>query len=700
MRILFLDFECTDTLVRKKKRDPSPYLSSNFLVSYGYRLGDEVGYYFLSHKDFKGSQGDNRDKLQELLDRTDLLVAFNCKFELSWLMETGFKYSGKLYDPMVVEYILARGTSVALDLDSCCKRRGAIGKLGDLVSEFWDAGLNFYQMPIEIVEEYGRGDIDSLESLFSKQLDLLKLPENSGLIPTIEMSNEFIWCLVDMERSGICIDLEALNTVEEQFSKEHTQLKKDLEAIVEEVMGDTKINLDSPEQLSWLIYSRKVKDKHVWKELFNIGTDARGKRNRVPRFSPSAFMDAVRTNTEVLRRTTYARCVACKSSSDRPIGLESSDSAGKSVRKTSKCKYCSGNGYILVSGTTTAGLKLSPTSASDVSAGGFATDKETINRLIISARSSGKGHKRGQEFLEKLVRYGAIGTYLDTFVGGIRRGVASNGILHYKLMQCITRTGRLSSQEPNFQNMPRARTFPIRLAVVSRFPDGVIVEVDFAQLEFRVAAFLSQDEQAIKDILEGIDVHSYTSKVLTDAGQPTNRQDAKPHTFKPLYGGSSGTPAEQAYYEAFKKKYPKIAEWQKQNIAIALKGKPVIIPSGREYSFPGTRRTPSGYVVNTTQICNYPVQGFATADIVPCALIDLRRYFNEHSLNSLINLTVHDSIVIDCAPTEISAVHSGINAVFDYLRDSLRRRYGVDINLPLDWETKMGKNWYAMETVK
>ncbi len=109
-------------------------------------------------------------------------------------------------------------------------------------------------------------------------------------------------------------------------------------------------------------------------------------------------------------------------------------------------------------------------------------------------------------------------------------------------MQCITATGRLSSRNPNFHNMPRSGTFPVPAAIVSRFENGKILEGDYSQLEFRVAAFLSQDQQAMEDVNNNVDVHAYTAEVIG-----VSRQDAKAHTFKPLYGGTTGTEAERRY---------------------------------------------------------------------------------------------------------------------------------------------------------
>ena len=83
-----------------------------------------------------------------------------------------------------------------------------------------------------------------------------------------------------------------------------------------------------------------------------------------------------------------------------------------------------------------------------------------------------------------------------------------------------------------------AARFPVKKVFVSRFDGGLVMEADFAQLSFGLLPTLSQDEVAIEEVSTGFDVHAYTAKVITDAGQPTNRQDAKAHTFAPLYGAT------------------------------------------------------------------------------------------------------------------------------------------------------------------
>ena len=183
-----------------------------------------------------------------------------------------------------------------------------------------------------------------------------------------------------------------------------------------------------------------------------------------------------------------------------------------------------------------AGLKFKPPTAKWASANGFSTSKQNLEVLESAAKS--RGLDDAVDFLYKVRRLSAVDTYLSSFVDGIGLYTKSDGKLHVRLLQHRTSTGRFSGADPNMQNMPRGGTFPVKKVFVSRWDGGKIMEADFAQLEFRTAAYLSQDEVAIEEVSTGFDVHAYTAKVISDAGQPTSRQDAKAHTFAPLYGAT------------------------------------------------------------------------------------------------------------------------------------------------------------------
>jgi DNA polymerase I-like protein with 3'-5' exonuclease and polymerase domains len=243
------------------------------------------------------------------------------------------------------------------------------------------------------------------------------------------------------------------------------------------------------------------------------------------------------------------------------------------------------------------------------------------------------------------------------------------------------------------QNMPRGNTFPVKKVFVSRWDGGWIMEADFAQLEFRTAAFLAQDEVAMAEIATGFDVHSYTAKVISDAGQPTTRQEAKEHTFAPLFGatGYGRSKAEKAYYEEFVNKYEGIANWHKALTKEALRFNKITNVSGRQYAFPDIERLPSGRVTHLTMLKNYPVQGFATGDVVPLVLIELEARLEK--LNSCIVNSVHDSIVVDVHPEEKEYVIATIHTLNEDLNRLVEEAYGVIMNVPLLLEAKIGKNW-------
>ena len=297
---------------------------------------------------------------------------------------------------------------------------------------------------------------------------------------------------------------------------------------------------------------------------------------------------------------------------------------------------------------------------------------------------------------KELVRYSKIRTYLNTFVEGIDRGTDENNFIHPSFMQCVTSTGRLSSRNPNFQNMPRGKTFPVRRAVVSRFEGGHILEGDYAQLEYRVAGYLSQDKHVYANVKGGVDVHNLTATIITgkekDEITKEERQNAKAHTFAPLYGATGmGLPEHiHRYYSEFTEIYPQIGEWHLDLAKQALKYKVVALPSGREYRFPYVRRTARG-ITHGTSVKNYPVQGFATGCIVPIVLLEFEKLLG--NLQSCLVNTVHDSIVVDVHPNEVDEVIAAVAHLNQNLHDIIHHYYNIDFNVPLLLEAKIGKNW-------
>jgi DNA polymerase-1 len=109
---------------------------------------------------------------------------------------------------------------------------------------------------------------------------------------------------------------------------------------------------------------------------------------------------------------------------------------------------------------------------------------------------------------------------------------------------------------------------------------------------------------------------------------------------------------------------------------------------------------PNGYVNQTTQIVNYPVQGFATADVVPCGVIGVWRLWKQHNLKSLLILTVHDSLYVDCYPDEKDIVVELLKKGLLSINEIFLELYGIPMEYPLAIEIKEGYNAFNMKEIK
>ena len=672
---LTLDIENTVTK-RNDKLHLDPFEPENTLVMVG--MLDDLGHEDIVTFDHSEQQPttEGRSIVQRKLDETSLLIMHNAAHDLMWLWESGFTYEGEIFDTMLGEYVLQRGQKKPVSLEACAERYDLETKKQDTMKAWLKAGNSVRDMNYEELVSYLSDDIHATQQLYNRLRK--QYEECSSLEGTIKLTNQLAVHLARIYQRGFAVDLDALEEVRKEFEQERDTLTRELEEQVRELMGDRPINLNSPEQLSWVIYSKKPKDKKVWADLFD------------PYMPDADYRSTVHNNSEKLYKQKAERCSDCNGSGQ----VFKTKKDGTRYARSNKCNGCSGVGYRFLDNVRlVGGLKFNAPTAKWISANGFATSKDRLVYLEGVARQ--RDMQDAVHFLQRVRRLSAVDTYLSSFVEGIHNFVKQDGKLHVSLLQHRTATGRLSGANPNMQNMPRGGTFPVKRVFKSRWDGGKIVEADFAQLEFRVAAFLSQDRTAIEEVTTGFDVHSYTAKVITDAGQRISRQDAKSHTFAPLYGASGfgRTPAEAAYYEQFTKKYSGIAKWHKELAREALGTGKIRTPSGREFSFPDVVRRSNGSVTYFTQIKNFPVQSFATADIVPISLIYIDKMLGINQMQSCIVNTVHDSIVIDVHPNEKEKVLRVIKAANDSLITIVNRKWNIDFNLPLLLEAKIGDNW-------
>ena len=287
---LILDVENTVTK-RDDKMHLDPFEKDNQLIMVGCLTEDGKEYLFHHETGFDG--------LQELLDNTTILVGHNISYDLMWLWECGFKYDGDVFDTMLVEYIMLRGQKKPLSLEACAERYSLHTQKKDTLKEYFKKGLGVDDIPKEELSEYLSADLNATKELSDALYKKLNDDEHRGLIDTITHTNRVAITLANIYKRGFNVDTESLKQVQSEFEKEKSDVEKRLSVQVKKLMGDTQINLNSPEQMSWVIYSRKPKDKTTWLNNFT------------PYMSKADLKRKVGELSNVVYKTVATKCTIC-----------------------------------------------------------------------------------------------------------------------------------------------------------------------------------------------------------------------------------------------------------------------------------------------------------------------------------------------------------------------------------------------------
>ena len=330
--------------------------------------------------------------------------------------------------------------------------------------------------------------------------------------------------------------------------------------------------------------------------------------------------------------------------------------------------------------------------------------------------------KEAIRIIEGLLKYRELSKQLSTYVQGLSKHVMDE-FIHGKLNHTATVTGRLSSTNPNLQNISNN---PIKQIFNSRFNDGVIVEVDFNQLEVVALAHVTRDKQLIKDISSGVDIHSALYEGLF--GRKPTKEERKPfkaRTFQLIYGAGAKAIAKQAgcsldeakkFVDVFYTRYPQVAKWHTEfaeqverestyelnEDGLREKVKTFVLhtETGRKFLFKeyfneGSWSTRT-YNFSPTELKNYPIQGLATGDIVPMMLGIIFRALEGRDDVKMVN-TIHDSLMFDVAG---SAATGFIKEITNILKDThkyFEERFKVPLALKLNAGVSVGKNWFDMK---
>ncbi len=320
---------------------------------------------------------------------------------------------------------------------------------------------------------------------------------------------------------------------------------------------------------------------------------------------------------------------------------------------------------------------------------GLSTDADTLAELVDE-----------HEVPKILLRHREIAKLKSTYVEALPLLVhPKTGRLHTSYNQAVAATGRLSSSDPNLQNVP-IRTWEgreIRKAFVPTDSDWVLVSCDYSQIELRILAHMAQDEPLLEAFRAGVDVHRVTASLIfgveVDAVTPEQRAQAKTINFGVIYGmgavnlgRSLGLTTKEAarFIDAYFARYPGVRRFIDRTQAQARETLVVSTLAGRRRPIPEVSSAdPRTRAFGERIAINTPIQGTA-ADVLKLAMIRVHRAIAEAKLRARMILTVHDELVFDAPESEREelvrlAVHEMERA--------------MELTVPLRVDSGAGKNW-------
>ncbi|MBE6718414.1 MAG: DNA polymerase I [Ruminococcaceae bacterium] len=329
---------------------------------------------------------------------------------------------------------------------------------------------------------------------------------------------------------------------------------------------------------------------------------------------------------------------------------------------------------------------------------------------LPAVKKTKTGYSTNAEVLEKLrpyapivddiLEYRQVVKLKSTYVDGLLAVADRNGRVHTTFNQTGTATGRLSSTEPNLQNIPVRQEMgrELRRFFVPENENYVLVDADYSQIELRLLSHISGDETMINAFIDGVDIHTVTaSQVFNTAIEfvtPEQRKRAKAVNFGIIYGMSDFSLAtdikvskKQAgeYIQSYFEKYPKVDEYLKNTVEQAKLDGYVTTLYGRRRYIPDLK---SGKAMlrkfGERVAMNSPIQGTA-ADIIKIAMVNTERALRESGIDAHLILQVHDELIVE----------SNVNCM-EKAKEILQREMenAVSLAVPLTVEIQSGKTWY------
>jgi len=321
---------------------------------------------------------------------------------------------------------------------------------------------------------------------------------------------------------------------------------------------------------------------------------------------------------------------------------------------------------------------------------GYSTSMDVLSKI-----------KNQHPVVELVLEYRRISKLNSTYAEGLKTNLSSDGKIHSSFNQTVTVTGRISSTEPNLQNIPMRSSEgrEIRKAFVPEDESFVFLSADYSQIELRVLAHISGDENMTKDFLNSEDIHTATAMKIFGVSKeevtPLLRTRAKAVNFGIVYGMGEFSLSQdlgisvyeaKSYIESYLGKYEKVKEYMTSVVDFAKKnGFVKTILNRRRYL---NDINASNFILRSAAertAMNTPVQGSA-ADIIKFAMVKVSKRLKSENLESRLVLQVHDELIIETKKTELEKVKK-------LLLEEMENAYPLSV--PLIAEVSVGDDWFS-----
>ena len=320
---------------------------------------------------------------------------------------------------------------------------------------------------------------------------------------------------------------------------------------------------------------------------------------------------------------------------------------------------------------------------------GYSTNAEVLDAL-----------KDKHEIIGKILYYRQLSKLYSTYVEGLKVVIDEDGRIHSNFTQTVTTTGRLSSTEPNLQNIPikTENGRSIRKVFIPHNEQSVILSADYSQIELRVLAHISNDENMINAFKSHADIHTSTASevfnVPVEEVTKTMRSNAKAVNFGIVYGIGDFSLAQdlgitraeaKSYIDAYLNRYHKVEEYMEKVVEEAEKNSYVTTFLNRKRYIPEVKSSNKMVKALGKRLAmNAPIQGSA-ADIIKIAMINVANKLKEKKLKSKLILQVHDELILNVYKDELDLVKELVKNEMEH---------ALELKVPLDVDISIGDTWY------